>query len=134
MRAAFLCLAGVLSMTGCATANDAADESVHPAQFASPPTNATREIIRRYIYDTLGTDYLVDIDSLLESDTMIARDRGRAMASGRPIIAPDVEFRLELVSAPDETICQLVPVMDEPDKAALILPLDTDCRKISSSK
>ena len=131
MRVSLACVAVAFLMTGCATAEAPGDEVVTPAVFTDAPSNATRELIRRYVYDTLGTNYIVDIDALMSSDRLIARDRGREVASGQPMIAPDVEFRLERIGSDDDHLCRLVPQDDQVDADPLMLPADTTCQDVT---
>lgn len=124
--AALLALPFVAS--GCTTY---ADDAVHAAMLSETPDNATRDLIRTYVFDVLGHDHIVDIEDLTRSDVMMARDRGRASATGRPRIVEPVEFRLELADTPDGPICRLVT--DLPDAPALVLPREIGCNPVSSA-
>jgi len=124
------CLALATCLVGCATQTDTMDSAVYSAALIDQPDNATRDLIRSYVFDTLGPDYIVDVGTLARTDRLTARDRGRGSATGQPILVPDVIFRLELTETEQGPICRLVPDSQLDDAAVLLLPPDIRCRRL----
>lgn len=123
-------LAGAALTSACATSYaQNASTAVYGASLAAPIDDMTRDLIRTYVRDTIGPDYIVDLEALTRSNTLRAVDRGRGQVSGRPIPVPDVTFLLELAETFDGPICRLVPqgVLLE-DAASLILPPEVACQ------
>lgn len=128
MTRSFILIAGVALLTGCATYAQNPQTAIYGATLSAPVENAARDLIRTYVRDTIGPDYIVDIDSLTRSNKLTAVDRGRGQVSGRPIPVPDVMFQLELAEMYDGTICRLVPQGDHADAPVLVLPPEIACQ------
>jgi hypothetical protein len=123
-------LAGAALTSACATSYaQNASTAVYGASLAAPLDDMTRDLIRTYVRDTIGPDYIVDLETLTRSNTLRAVDRGRGQVSGRPIPVPDVTFLLELAETFDGPVCRLVPqgaLLGE--AASLILPPEVACQ------
>lgn len=128
MTRSFILIAGAALLTGCATYAQNPQTAIYGATLSAPVENAARDLIRTYVRDTIGPDYIVDIDSLTRSNKLTAVDRGRGQVSGRPIPVPDVMFQLELAEMYDGTICRLVPQGDLADAPVLVLPPEIACQ------
>lgn len=130
LKRGVILLAGAALTSACATtyAQDAST-AVYGATLAAPLDDMTRDLIRTYVRDTIGPDYIVDLETLTRSNKLRAVDRGRGQVSGRPIPVPDVTFVLELAETYDGPICRLVPQGDLiGDAPVLILPPDVACQ------
>jgi hypothetical protein len=121
-------LAGAILATGCATYAQLPSDAVYGATLSETPDNATRDMIRTYVRDVIGPEYIVDVDALTRSNKLRAVDRGRGQVSGRPIPVPDVMFWLELAETYDGPICRLVPQGDIADAPVLVLPPEVACQ------
>lgn len=117
-----LSLIGLAILAGCTTA---APDRTLPATLADASDNKVRNLIRTFVADTVGGDYIVDPDMLTTSDTLIARNRGRGEAMGRPELVPDRTFKLVLVETRQGMVCQLRSDMDS--DAVLTLPDGAGC-------
>jgi len=123
-----LLLTGAALATGCATyAQEGPPTAVYGATLSAAPDNAARDLIRTYVRDVIGPNYIVDIDTLTRSNKLVAVDRGRGQVAGRPIPVPDVIFRLELAETYDGPICRLVPQDGLTDMPVLVLPPEIGC-------
>lgn len=122
---ALLGLAGLIGLSGCASAPATTGETVQPAILSDVSDSRTRTLIRVHVRDGLGSGYLADIDALATSDRMMARDNGRSQARGARLPLPNRIFRLEILRTADGVVCRLVS--DPPDINALILPPDIGC-------
>lgn len=125
-------LIGAALISGCATYAQNPQSAVYNATLSDMPESAARDMIRTYVRDVIGPDYIVDIDTLTRSHTLRAVDRGQGQVSGRPIPVPDVTFRLELTETYDGPICRLVPPSEITDAPVLILPPEVACKLIPS--
>jgi hypothetical protein len=124
-------LASAVLTSACATGYaQNASTAVYGASLAAPIDDMTRDLIRTYVRDTIGPDYIVDLETLTRSNTLRAVDRGRGQVSGRPIPVPDVTFLLELAETFDGPVCRLVPQGGDLMGAAatLILPPEVACQ------
>ena len=123
-------LASAVLTSACATGYaQNASTAVYGASLAAPIDDMTRDLIRTYVRDTIGPDYMVNLEMLTRSNTLLAVDRGRGQVSGRPIPVPDVTFLLELAETFDGPVCRLVPQGDLlGDAASLILPPEVSCQ------
>ncbi len=117
-------------LTGCVTSTGTANGIVYEATLTNQPSNAVRDLIQTYIFDTLGPDYIVNVEELTRTDTLT--DRGRGQTIGRPIPVPNVRFHLELTEISQGPICRLVPELDLEDVPVLLLPPQTRCRLLPS--
>lgn len=90
-------------------------------------SNETRDMIRSYVRDVAGPDYIVDPDQLLRSDTLIATDRGRSQSLGPVRLVPDREFRLEYIRDGEWASCRL---LSDKDDDAFLEMLDSEVCKI----
>lgn len=118
--------------TGCATYAQTPQSAVYGATLTDTPDSATRDMIRTYVRDIIGPDYIVDVDALTRSNKLLAVDRGRSQVSGRPIPVPDVIFQLELAETYDGPICRLMPQGEVRDAPVLVLPPEVACQLMSS--
>lgn len=121
-------IAGAALATGCATYAQSPQTPVYGATLAAPIDNAARDLIRTYVRDIIGPDYIVDIDALSRSNKLHAVDRGQGQISGRPIPVSDVIFKLELAETYDGPICRLVMQGEAPDAPVLVLPPEIACQ------
>lgn len=128
MKRSLSILACAALTTGCATYAQEPQTAVYGATLSAPPDSTTRDMIRTYVRDTIGPDYIVDIDTLTSSNKLRAVDRGRGQVSGRPIPVPDVMFQLELADMYDGPICRLVPQGTITDAPVLVLPPEVACQ------
>lgn len=133
MTRALAILTAAALTTGCATYAQTPQTAIYGATLASPVDNAARDLIRTYVRDTIGPDYIVDIDALTRSNKLRAVDRGAGQVSGRPIPVPDVIFKLELAEAYDGPICRLVMQGDVADAPVLVLPPEIACQLMPST-
>lgn len=124
------CLTLATCLVGCATQTDALDGAVYSAALTDRPDNAVRDLIRTYIFDTLGPDYIVDVGTLTRTDRLTARDRGRGSAMGQPTLVPDISFRLEITETRKGPVCRLVPDSELGDAPVLLLPREIHCRRL----
>ena len=121
-------------MTGCATYAQTPQTAVYGATLRDTPDSATRDMIRTYVRDVIGPDYIIDVDALTRSDKLRAVDRGRGHVSGRPIPVPDMTFKLELVEMYEgEPICRLVPQGDIADAPVLVIPPEVACQLLPTT-
>ena len=117
-------------LTGCVTSAGTTNGIVYGATLTNQPSNAVRDLIQTYIFDTLGPDYIVNVEELTRTDTLTERDRGQTI--GRPIPVPNVRFHLELTEISQGPICRLVPELDLEDVPVLLQPPQTRCRLLPS--
>lgn len=116
-------------VTGCATHGAlTSGTAVYGATLADAPDSATRDMIRTYVRDVIGPDYIADVDALTRSNKLRAVDRGRGQVSGRPIPVPDMTFLLELAETVDGPICRLVPQGEALGAPVLVLPQNVACQ------
>jgi hypothetical protein len=124
------CFALATCLLGCVTQTDKMDSAIYSATLTDQPDNATRDLIRTYVFDTLGPDYIVDVGTLTRTDRLTAQDRGRGSAIGQQVLVPDVVFRLELTETEQGSICRLVPDAQVGDAPVLLFPPDILCRRL----
>lgn len=132
MSRACLILASAVLSTACATYANTPQAPVYGAMLSETPNSQTRDLIHTYIRDTLGSDYSVNTEDLVTSNTLTATDRGRGQVSGRPIPKPDVMFKLELAEMTEGPVCRLVPQSYAPDAPVLLLPPEVVCTLMPS--
>lgn len=125
-------LACAALITSCTTYAQTPQTAVYGATLSDTPDNATRDMIRNFVRDVIGPDYIVDVDALTRSNKLLAVDRGRGQVSGRPIPVPDVAFLLELAETYDGPICRLVPQGEMSDAPVLVLPPEAACKLLPS--
>lgn len=125
-------LACAALITSCTTYAQTPQTAVYGATLSDTPDNATRDMIRNFVRDVIGPDYIVDVDALTRSNKLLAVDRGRGQVSGRPIPVPDVAFLLELAETYDGPICRLVPQGEMSDAPVLVLPPEVACKLLPS--
>lgn len=123
----FACLGLSALVTGCATYTQDPTQRTYNAVLTEPPDDQTRDLIRTYVNDHLGPDYVVDPDQLTRSHKLIATDRGRGHVTGQLIPKIDVTFILDRVEMSDGTICQIRGVHDNVTDETLTLPDTVSC-------
>ncbi|MEL6686125.1 MAG: hypothetical protein AAFP97_00715 [Pseudomonadota bacterium] len=112
MRHIGLIALGSAALMGCETVLPHAKKP-QAARLAEAPDAALRDLIRNHIQNTLGSDYIVDPEELKGDGRLLAKDRGRATATGQVRLIPPAHFRLELTYDGDEPTCKLL--RDDPD-------------------
>lgn len=115
-----------LTLSGCKTVPP---EPAKPlaARLDASPDDALRDLIRTHVQDVLGPDYIVDPAQLKGDGRLIAKDRGRATATGEVRLIPPAHFRLELSSIDEDATCRLIRDDTGTDSPDLILPDASVC-------
>ena len=116
-----------LSLSGCGTIIAKPGSEPMAARLAETPDDALRDLIRSHIQDVLGPDYIVDPAQLKGDGRLIAKDRGRATATGEVRLIPPAHFRLELSSLGEDAVCRLYRHDADTQTPDLILPDASVC-------
>ena len=120
--------AGSLAANGCASTPD----TVWEATLADANAPELRQLLRGYVRDVLGPDYIIEPDELVRTNRLTARDRGLSATRPQRIgngPVPERIFRLEIAETAGRGVCQL-RLVDGGDAPVLVLPSDVECRRV----
>ena len=114
----------VLAVSALAACETVLPQAKKPqaARLADAPDATLRDLIRTHIQDTLGSDYIVDPETLKGDGRLLAKDRGRATATGQVRLIPPAHFRLELTYRGEEPTCRMLRDDPDTDTPDLIFP------------
>lgn len=122
-------IASTAVLGACASTPD----TVWEATLADASDGALRQLLRGYVRDVLGPDYIIEPDELVRTNRLTARDRGMSATRPQRIGSgpvPERRLVLEIAETNGRGVCRLRLVDDARDAPVLVLPPDVECRRV----